>query len=455
MSDPSPPSPSHPHSHHTDPPLPLPLPPSPPFTTHPHLPPAYQLSAFTALAGFINRSTSSSSIPHFELLPKGTGTGHVISPCGSFIGMEKSWLVAAGLWGMRWRPRASGGRSWRKWSREEVDVLRDVTSVLMVYDLDLRWVGGLRRGVMMWEEEQERGESEGEVQPSRRWGKERELRFLEGLMTSVGVERMAKVEGGWRGREWIVRNLKGGEGEGGRKEWEVEGGGCAWWDKEIGVVRRAGDVHGRNYYAWNYARQITRLVLEYHWSLHLREADKSTESSTTDGFMEIYKHMLSTQLTHALRHISDTSVLSFLGWVLLWEPPASYPPPSLPPSSPPPPTTWGGGERGLIILDAVTQLVNFLVKFVGVGDDSGDGASGTYGVGGGGGAIGRGGRKAEALWGVVRGVLGARGVFGEVEGEWWGVVREVGGVVEGGGGEGREVVRRAYRWVLREREGWQ
>lgn len=99
-----------------------------------------------------------------------------------------------------------------------------------------------------------------------------ELRFLESLLTSP-LGKHAKSSTLWAQRLWIARDhlarlamreyVANEEEEEEKKAIEtrdVRRGMKGFWEAELAIVRKAGERHGRNYYAWQYARQIFDLV---------------------------------------------------------------------------------------------------------------------------------------------------------------------------------------------------
>ena len=91
---------------------------------------------------------------------------------------------------------------------------------------------------------------------------QQELKFLESLLTSP-LKKHTKAPTLWAQRGWVVGTfwddvlaLYKDEGEEAGILWAVK----RIWDGELGVVMRAGERHPRNYYAWQYARVLFRLV---------------------------------------------------------------------------------------------------------------------------------------------------------------------------------------------------
>ena len=90
-----------------------------------------------------------------------------------------------------------------------------------------------------------------------------EVALLTSLQTSP-LPKHAKASTLWAQRLWLMRtffaqvcNSMPGE-SGGQSGSSARG--RRLWDRELGVVMRAGERHARNYYAWEYARQVFRLV---------------------------------------------------------------------------------------------------------------------------------------------------------------------------------------------------
>ena len=91
-----------------------------------------------------------------------------------------------------------------------------------------------------------------------------ELKFLESLVTSP-LSKHAKSSTLWAQRLWIVQNfLPSAMRERATVEAsrtiDVERGMRQLWDEELVIVMKAGERHPRNYYAWQYARQLFSFV---------------------------------------------------------------------------------------------------------------------------------------------------------------------------------------------------
>ena len=100
-----------------------------------------------------------------------------------------------------------------------------------------------------------------------------ELRFLESLLTSP-LGKHAKSSTLWAQRLWIVRDhlarLAVREHVANKEEEEEEEeiqtrdgrrGVKSFWGRELAIVMKAGERHARNYYAWQYARQVFALLV--------------------------------------------------------------------------------------------------------------------------------------------------------------------------------------------------
>ncbi|KAL8733361.1 MAG: hypothetical protein Q9166_002185 [cf. Caloplaca sp. 2 TL-2023] len=101
-----------------------------------------------------------------------------------------------------------------------------------------------------------------EVSEASEWGKTRlrqfveaDLAWVETLVTSPLDGKHAKSSWVWAHRLWIVKTFW--------REVVVENGGslAALLMKEMEIVMVAGERHARNYYAWEYARQMTRTCM--------------------------------------------------------------------------------------------------------------------------------------------------------------------------------------------------
>ena len=108
---------------------------------------------------------------------------------------------------------------------------------------------------------------------SRRQGREflqQELVFLESLLTSPPPKH-TKSPTLWTHRSWVLRTFLPGccmdaDLRGGSKQTDgLVGSHCVEkperspkvsWDRELAIVMKAGERHPRNYYAWNFARDI-------------------------------------------------------------------------------------------------------------------------------------------------------------------------------------------------------
>lgn len=83
-----------------------------------------------------------------------------------------------------------------------------------------------------------------------------ELKFLESLVASP-LSKHAKSSTLWAQRLWIVQKffpLAVRERTGDEAMQMMDMGG--FWDDELVIVMKAGETHPRNYYAWQYARQL-------------------------------------------------------------------------------------------------------------------------------------------------------------------------------------------------------
>ena len=88
------------------------------------------------------------------------------------------------------------------------------------------------------------------------------MRFLETLLTSP-LKKHTKAPTLWAQRGWVVGTfwddvLHDDEREETGSAESVK----RFWNEELGVVMRAGERHPRNYYAWQYARVLFRIVEE-------------------------------------------------------------------------------------------------------------------------------------------------------------------------------------------------
>lgn len=91
-----------------------------------------------------------------------------------------------------------------------------------------------------------------------------ELRFLESLVTSP-LSKHAKSSTLWAQRLWVVRNFSrlavGEHGTDGKFQlMDMRHEVRDFWDRELKIVMKAAERHPRNYYAWQYARELFHLV---------------------------------------------------------------------------------------------------------------------------------------------------------------------------------------------------
>ena len=102
-----------------------------------------------------------------------------------------------------------------------------------------------------------------------------ELKFLESLVASP-LSKHAKSSTLWAQRLWIVQNfftLAVRERAGDEAMQMMDKG--AFWDEELVIVMKAGETHPRNYYAWQYARQLLSFICSKHpESVERRRWDK-------------------------------------------------------------------------------------------------------------------------------------------------------------------------------------
>lgn len=133
-----------------------------------------------------------------------------------------------------------------------------------------------------------------------------ELSFLESLVTSP-LSRHAKSSTLWAQRLWIVRNFfRLATGERATDEAirlrGMRHGVRGFWDEELVIVMKAGERHPRNYYAWQYAREL-------FWLVHERRP------GLVEGVRRDWKFLgQSSRLVHVwcLMHPRDVSGWAFL-----------------------------------------------------------------------------------------------------------------------------------------------
>ncbi|KAL8666213.1 MAG: hypothetical protein Q9202_001720 [Teloschistes flavicans] len=164
-----------------------------------------------------------------------------------------------------------------------------------------------------------------------------ELHHLTSLLTSP-LYKHAKSSTLWSHRLWILRTFpaqyisthmhdrgaKGGRGGGRRRR------GARWWGwgvvaAEMDIVMQAGERHARNYYAWNYARDVVR------WARTAAEAGRGhaeelagegmrgmvgLESDMEEEEEEEWKDRVAKVHRWCLAHPRDISGWSFLVFLL-------------------------------------------------------------------------------------------------------------------------------------------
>ncbi|KAL9138430.1 MAG: hypothetical protein Q9175_000361 [Cornicularia normoerica] len=106
---------------------------------------------------------------------------------------------------------------------------------------------------------------------------QQELRFLASLVTSP-LSKHAKSSTLWAQRLWIVQNffelaMHEHATDEAIQMMNIKYGTRGFWDEELVIVMKAGERHPRNYYGWQYARQLfsfvqsqrSELVERRHW----------------------------------------------------------------------------------------------------------------------------------------------------------------------------------------------
>ncbi|KAL9013121.1 MAG: hypothetical protein Q9173_002164 [Seirophora scorigena] len=127
----------------------------------------------------------------------------------------------------------------------------------------------------------------------------REMVWIESLVTSP-LYRHAKSPTLWAHRLWVLKTFlhslslwDAGNGDGGG------GAAAGLLARELGVVMRAGERHAGNYHAWNYAREVVKLV------------DVLGSAGVERGMKAVVEKMHGWCLAHP-RDISGWSFLAFL-----------------------------------------------------------------------------------------------------------------------------------------------
>ena len=139
-----------------------------------------------------------------------------------------------------------------------------------------------------------------------------ELCFLESLLTSP-LTKHTKAPMLWSHRLWLLRTFHcwncGSEGDGkGAREERKRDEKVEVWRNELKIVMRAGQRHPRNYYAWEYARDVFRLLIELREGSAKGEGEGKERIIVAESAERVWKWCFS--------HPRDISGWSFLVWLL-------------------------------------------------------------------------------------------------------------------------------------------
>lgn len=130
----------------------------------------------------------------------------------------------------------------------------------------------------------------------------RELCFIASLVTSPLI-RHAKSNTLWSHRLWVIKTFPTAitpSKHPPNAHTEPQNPSAGFWQEELSIIMRAGERHPRNYYAWNYARQLLATLSE-------RSEDSTAELAR--GSVEVVKKW-------CLGHPRDVSGWAFLAFLL-------------------------------------------------------------------------------------------------------------------------------------------
>ncbi|RPB22591.1 hypothetical protein L211DRAFT_839637 [Terfezia boudieri ATCC MYA-4762] len=160
------------------------------------------------------------------------------------------------------------------------------------------------------------------------WSIEAEFTLVEGLLTSPGLDKHSKSPTLWSLRKWLVkrfglRRLRrrssvevfevpvwGEVGGDGKREHEDL---MKRVQYELGLVRMAGSIHARNYHAWQYARFILTQLLPPQPTPTMADTASNLNCSQYSTSLVT---LTQTHFDHSLLHPTDTSIWSFLLFLL-------------------------------------------------------------------------------------------------------------------------------------------
>ncbi|KAI4126032.1 MAG: hypothetical protein LQ338_003971 [Usnochroma carphineum] len=203
----------------------------------------------------------------------------------------------------------------------------DATLVILLFDAGYvsavnfrkRWLVGLRRDavILLGHEKTEARKKElaGAVR--------REMIWIESLVTSP-LSKHAKSSTLWAHRLWVIRSfdieavgvgMRVSRTEEGAAERE-EGRGTGFVERELDIVMKAGERHAGNYHAWNYARDVMRLVMSWVKTKSCEEDSKEVMDGVSNGVDEAWMHWVEKMHRWCLGHPRDISGWSFLVFLM-------------------------------------------------------------------------------------------------------------------------------------------
>ena len=138
------------------------------------------------------------------------------------------------------------------------------TAIILLFDPNHLTAANFRKRHIQRCFSRERTDNDHDGRDAGKLAVQHELKFLESLVTSP-LSKHAKSSTLWAQRLWIVENFfRSAMREHATDEaiqmMDMRQGIKSFWDVELMVVMKAGERHPRNYYAWQYARQLFSFV---------------------------------------------------------------------------------------------------------------------------------------------------------------------------------------------------
>ncbi|KAF8418604.1 hypothetical protein EV426DRAFT_318033 [Tirmania nivea] len=292
------------------------------FTTHISLPPPIPQQTYTHLTSFLHPSNPTPLPPQLEILPPAlipTTTTDPTWPLLIFrqnLGIPKKTLIQAVVAARQIffhfsPPINSSPETLRRRKLE-------AATILLVFDSEHLTAANYHREYFSI------GHHESSSLCVPEWSVEAEFMLVEGLLTSPGLDKHSKSPTLWSLRRWLVEKFGLGElrrssvevfevpvgrgvgGDGKRKHEEL----MERVQHELGMVRTAGDIHARNYHAWQYARFILTHLMPPQPTPSM--ADQTSIPNNSTSILTIAED----HFDHSLRHPTDTSIWSFLLFLL-------------------------------------------------------------------------------------------------------------------------------------------